>query len=258
MRDQVHVCTDADTLAVHARNWLVDRMGRHHADPEIKAPFSLALAGGSTPKRLYELLSELPAGTIDWNRVVLLWGDERNVPPDHADSNYRMVKESLLDRIAIPPENVLAVPEPGGNPQAAAEVYERLLREKIQPRHRKLPRLDCVLLGLGNDVHTASLFPGTQAIEEKSRLVLANEVPKLKTTRITFTAPLINAARNVVFLLSGSGKSEALSILWHAPLSPDQFPAQLIHPVEGTLTFLVDKDVMGDIPLPETVMVQLI
>lgn len=245
-------------MAVHSRNWLVDRVGRHQADPEIKTPFSLALAGGSTPMRLYELLSELPVGAIDWNRVLLLWGDERNVPADHADSNYRMVKESLLDRIAIPAENVLPVPESGGNPQDAAEAYERVLRERVQVRHRKLPRIDCVLLGLGNDVHTASLFPGTQAIEEKSRLVVANEVPKLKSTRITFTAPLINAARNVVYLLSGAGKSEALSILWHAPFSPEQFPAQLIHPVEGTLTFLVDKDVMGDIPLPETVMVQLI
>ncbi len=258
MRDQVHVCKDAESLAIHARSWLVDRIGRHHADPENKAPFSLALSGGSTPKRLYELLSELPHDAVDWSRILLLWGDERNVPPDHADSNYRLVKEALLDRIAIPADNVLAVPNPGGNAQQAAEAYEQLLRERIQPRNHKLPRIDCVLLGMGNDVHTASLFPGTDALHEKSRIVVANEVAKLKTTRITLTAPIINAARNVVYLLSGQSKSEALSILWHAPHTPEQFPAQLIHPSDGTLTFLVDKDVMGDIPLPETVMVQLI
>lgn len=258
MRDQVHVCQDAESLAAHARYWLVDQIARHHANPEADAPFSLALPGGSTPKRLYEFLSELPAGTVDWRRVVLLWGDERNVPRGHADSNFRLVKESLLDHIDIPAENVLAVPDPGGDPAVAAQKYEQLLKEAIPGRARKFPRLDCVLLGMGDDVHTASLFPGTAALREKSRLVVANEVPQLNGARITLTAPMINAARQVAFLMSGAGKSEALSILWHAPFDSNQFPAQLIRPTDGGLTFLLDKAAMGDIPLPESVMVQLI
>ncbi len=258
MREVVHVCQDAESLALHVRHWLVDQIDRHFANPETNWPFSIALAGGSTPKRLYELISELPAGAIDWSRVLLLWGDERNVAQDHPESNYRMVKEALLDRIPIPAENVLAVPDPGGDARQAALKYERMLQEGIPGKKRKFPRIDCVLLGMGSDVHTASLFPGTAALKEKSRLVVANQVPQLGCSRITLTPPLLNAARHVAFVINGASKSEALSTLWHAPRDTNQFPAQLIRPSAGSLSFFLDKAIMGDIPLPESVMVQLI
>lgn len=258
MRDQVHVCQDAESLAVHACHWLVDRIARHQADPECQSAFSLALAGGSTPKRLYQLLSEVPPGEIDWNRVLLLWGDERNVPPEHADSNYRMVKENLLDRIPIPAHNVLAVPDPGGDAQQAAQAYEQLLRGQLPAGEGKFASIDCVLLGMGDDVHTASLFPGTQAVHEQKLWAVGNHVPKLDTWRITLTAPLINAAKQVAFLINGANKMHALSLLWHAPPDPALLPAQLIRPHDGSLWFFLDKAAMADIPLPETVMVQLV
>ncbi len=257
MSDQVHVCQDAESVALHACHWLVDQIGRQRLEsPNSK--FTLALAGGSTPKRLYQLLGELPAGTINWSQVVLVWGDERNVPLDHADSNYRLVKEALIDRIDIPGENILAVPDPGGDAEKAATRYEEQLRESLPTRGRKFPRLDCVLLGLGDDVHTASLFPHTSALAEKSRWVVANPVPKLKTSRITLTAPMLNAAKQVAFLMCGEGKSEALSLLWHAPNDTSLYPAKLIRPNNGSLAFILDKAAMGNIPLPGSVMVQLI
>jgi 6-phosphogluconolactonase len=257
MSDQVHICENLEALSLHARQWLVDLIARQRLEsPGNK--FTLALAGGSTPRALYELLSQLPEGTVDWSQVVLIWGDERNVPPDHADSNFGMVKEALLDHIDIPPENVLAVPDPGGKAATAAESYEALLREAVPARGRKFPRFDCVLLGLGNDVHTASLFPHTEALAEKSRLVVANHVPKLDSDRITLTAPLLNAARYVAFLLSGESKSEALSLLWHAPHDTELYPAKLIRPTSGSLVFMVDKAAMGTVPLPESAMAQLI
>ncbi len=254
MRDQIHVCEDSEALALHARDWLVELIGRH---PSEQTPFSIALSGGSTPKRLYQLLSELPAGTVDWNRVRLIWGDERNVPPSHAESNFRMVKENWLSHVPIPPENILAVPDPGGPPELAAENYERLLRERFGCPDQ-VPILDCVLLGMGDDVHTASLFPGTKALGERRRLVVANHVPKLDRWRITLTPPLINAARHVAFLISGVNKQSALSSLWHAPLDPEQFPSQLVRPAGGQLLFLVDQQALGDVPPPESSVVEVI
>lgn len=286
MRDQVHVCDDGDALAAHACDWLVKQIATHHR--QFDTPYSLALSGGSTPKNLYERLSQVPAGEIDWSRVLLVWGDERNVPYSDEQSNYRMVKECLLDHVAIPAENILAVPDPGGSPTKSAKAYEKLLKERLPPRQRldeegkvlqanagkkkaieaaaaevsepaePVPHIDCVLLGLGDDVHTASLFPGTKAITETERLVVGNEVPQLNTWRITLTAPLINNAANVMFLISGKKKMPALSSLWHAPKDPNQYPSQLIRPVDGGLWFFLDKEAMGDIPLPESVMVQLI
>ena len=256
MRDQVHVCQDSEALACHVRDWLANTIERHML--ESSKPFSIALAGGSTPKRLYQLLSELPSGRIDWSRVVLLWGDERNVAQDHADSNYRMVKESLLDRISIPASNVLAVPNPGGDPVAAASNYESLLRERLTVGKEKFPRINFVMLGMGEDVHTASLFPGTAALKENKKLVVANHVPKLNCSRITMTAPFINAAHNVGFLFAGASKTEGLSALWHAPQQHDLLPAQLVRPKDGTLWYFLDKLAMGDVPLPESMMAQLI
>ncbi|MEZ6137890.1 MAG: 6-phosphogluconolactonase [Pirellulaceae bacterium] len=258
MKAQVHVCQDAEALAAHAAQWIVDLIGRHEADPEIDWPFSLALAGGTTPKAMYQAMAAMPAGKIAWERIILLWGDERHVPPEHPDSNYRMVKEALLDHIDIPAENVLAVPEPGGDATLAARNYERVLKETMHGRNRKFPKVDCILLGLGKDVHTASLFPHTSALKEKSKLVTANEVPQLDTTRITFTPPMINAARNIAFIINGAEKMDALSILWHGPRDTQQYPAQLIQPTDGSLHFFLDKHIMGNIPLPESVMVQLI
>jgi 6-phosphogluconolactonase len=288
MRDQVHVCDDSEALAAHARDWLIKQIDYHLRT--FDTPFSLALSGGSTPKRLYQLLSRDPDLNIDWSRVLLVWGDERNVPPDDPQSNYRMVKENLLDHIDIPEENVLAVPEPGGDPAVAAASYERLLRERLYPRQRlpeefasgfqlpdeqpsanngsqgadpvsewqEMPFINCVLLGLGDDVHTASLFPGTPALMESERTVVENFVPQLDCWRITLTVPMINTAEHIAFLISGESKLAALTSLWHAPVNPAQFPAQLIHPSDGNLWFFLDKAAMGDIPLPESVMVQLI
>lgn len=257
MKDQIHVCNDPESLAAYARDWLIRLIEWKQRDEELHGPFVLALAGGSTPKRLMELLAEVPADRLDWKNIILLWGDERNVAIDDPQSNYRMVRESLLDKIDIPAENILAVPNPGGPADAAAKAYEKLLREKLGGKG-EFPVVDCVLLGMGDDVHTASLFPGTKALGENKRLAVANLVPKLDTQRITLTAPMINAARNVAFLINGGGKQDALARLWHAPRDPQKYPAQLVRPTEGQLWFLLDKAALGDTPLPESVMVQMI
>lgn len=257
MRDQIHVCNDADALAGYARDWLTRLISQHHMQEET--PFVLALAGGSTPKRLYELLAELPVGTINWQRVILLWGDERNVPVEDPQSNFRMVKEALLDQVAVPADNLLYVANPGGSAKDAADAYDKLLRERLhQSKTRGFPKVNCVLLGMGDDVHTASLFPGTEAINEKTRIATANHVPKLDTWRITLTGPMINAAHNVAFIICGEGKKDALATLWHAPNDPNKYPSQLIRPTDGQLWYLLDKAAIGDTPLPETVMVQMI
>ncbi|MCA9127634.1 MAG: 6-phosphogluconolactonase [Planctomycetales bacterium] len=257
MRDQVHVCNDPESLAQYASTWLQRLITQHHLSSS--APFIISLAGGTTPKRLYELLASLPPGEIDWQRIILLWGDERCVATDDKQSNFRMVKESLLDHVDIPAENVLSVPHPEQSPQSVADAYEEFLRERLhQSKPRGFPRVHCALLGLGNDVHTASLFPGTSAIAEKTRIVVANHVPQLDSWRITLTAPMLNAARNVAFLISGQSKRNAIASMWHAAKDTQRFPAQLIRPRNGQLWYLMDKAAIGNTPLPETVMVQLI
>lgn len=202
--------------------------------------FRIALAGGSTPAPVYRALAE--DRDIDWRRWQLFFGDERTVPPGHADSNYRMVRETLVDRLPVQPL-VLRVPAEA-DPDVAAESYQTTVRKMVPGNPRAIgvntPRFDMIVLGMGDDGHTASLFPHTQALHETERWVVANPVPQLNTTRITFTIPLINAARRVLFLVSGAGKADMLRQVLAGPDEPVRLPSQSIHPAAGNLVWLVD------------------
>jgi 6-phosphogluconolactonase len=203
--------------------------------------FTIALSGGSTPKNLYTLIAANASATLPWDQMFFFWGDERHVPLDDADSNYRMAKESLLSKAPIPPANIFPVPAENPDVSAAAEAYEQTIRKFFGLKPGEFPRFDLILLGMGPDGHTASLFPETQALQEKSRLVVANWVEKLNTSRITFTLPVLNAARCVAFLVSGIDKAPALHEIFEANAPGDKYPSKLVHPNEGRLIWFVDR-----------------
>lgn len=195
---------------------------------EERGRFAVVLAGGSTPKAAYEILARDYADRVDWSRVHVFFGDERTVPPEHEDSNYRMAREALLDHVPVGGVHRMQAELP---PDEAAAAYEEELRAFF--RTEEFPDFDLILLGIGGDGHTASLFPETSALEIHDRWVVANPVLKLETTRITLTVPVINAARAVYFLVAGEGKAEALrEILGGAP-DPREYPASLIQPSNG-------------------------
>ena len=208
--------------------------------------FTVALAGGSTPRGLYGLLADpTHRDRIAWNSVHVFWGDERHVPPDHADSNFRMANEALLTRVPVDPSQVWRIKGEYPDPSQAAAEYERKLRDVFGLRAGQLPRFDLVLLGMGDDGHTASLFPGTAALGERQRLVVANRVPKFNTDRITLTAPVINNAASVMFLVQGADKAPALKAVLESPFEPERLPAQLIRPDTGRLLWIVDQSAAG-------------
>lgn len=200
--------------------------------------FTIALSGGGTPKPIYARLA-MPdyRDRIAWEKVHIFFGDERCVPPDDRRSNYRMVYEAWLGRSPIPAENVHRIhgeDDPALEALRYAEEIARLCRSAA------FPAFDLILLGLGDNGHTASLFPGTAALREKERLVVAQYVEVTATWRVTFTAPLINAARHVAFLVEGVGKAQMLWNVIEGPYQPDAWPSQLIQPVSGELQWLVD------------------
>ncbi len=202
--------------------------------------FSLVLSGGSTPKALYELLATDPyREQIDWTKVRIFFGDERCVPPDHADSNYRMARISLLSEVPIPGDNVYRM-RGEIDPNEAAIEYGKLLKAKFGDAGP-----DLVLLGMGEDGHTASLFPGTEALKETHHRCVSNFVPKLNAWRITLTAPFINRARQVIILTAGANKAQRLSEVLEGPKDPNRLPIQLIDPAPGKLTWLVDVAAAG-------------
>src|SRR5512137_425430 len=204
--------------------------------------FTAALSGGKTPVALYTLLAKAPfVSQIPWARVHLFWGDERCVPPDHPDSNYRMTREFLLDHVPVPPANVHRMPGEMDPVEAAAR-YEEQLRNFFAPHGEGLPVFDFILLGLGEDGHTASLFPGTRAIRESARWVLGHYVDAQKDWRITLTPPVINAARTVVFIAAGSGKAAVVKEILEGPLRPDTLPAQIVRPAGGDLVWMLDHE----------------
>ena len=205
--------------------------------------FAVALSGGDTPQPTYRLLATAEfSSRLDWSSVHFFWGDERCVPPDHPESNFRLAQESLLSRILLPAENVhrLRAELP---PHQAAEEYERELR--IFFAESALPRFDLVLLGLGDDGHTASLFPGSSALHETERWVVAYYVEKLAAWRITLTPPALNAAAQIVFLVFGKSKAARLREVWSDPYQPDLLPAQIIRPSDGEVLWLVDAAAAG-------------
>lgn len=211
---------------------------------KIPGRFTVALAGGSTPKALYRLLaSDEFRDRIDWPKVFFFFGDERCVPPDHPDSNYRMAKENLFDLLEIGPKNIVRWPAETTRPEEAAAIYENALKDFFS--NDSLPRFDLVLLGLGADGHTASLFPFSPALKEASRIAVANPVEKFAANRLTLTFPVINHAANVIFLVSGAEKAGALKEVLEGAPNPDKYPAQMVKPVNGNLLWLIDEPANG-------------
>jgi 6-phosphogluconolactonase len=201
--------------------------------------FTVALAGGSTPKSLYSLLATNPS--LPWNRIYFFFGDERHVPPDHPESNYRMVREALFSKVPIPAENVFRMPAENPDASKAAEAYELSLRQVFNPPPGQFPRFDMVLLGMGPDGHTASLFPGIPALQEKSRWVVSDWVEKFKTNRITLTLPVLNNAAVVMFLVSGQDKASTLKEVLQGKQPGELFPSKLIKPSNGELIWMIDR-----------------
>jgi 6-phosphogluconolactonase len=210
---------------------------------QVQDSFTIALSGGSTPRRLYRLL----AGDVsyrhqlNWERIHLFWGDERHVPMSHPDNNYWMAHEAMLSKLPVPATNVHRVLTENPDASVVAEEYEEELLTFFHLEEGELPRFDCVLLGMGPDGHTASLFPGTTAVHEQERLVVANWVEKFQTHRITMTAPVLNNAKCIIFLISGEEKADTLRQVLQGEKRPDQLPSQLIEPTQGELLWLVDK-----------------
>jgi 6-phosphogluconolactonase len=247
LRIKYYVEPDAAALARRAAQYFVEMAGEAVAG---RGRARIAISGGSTPRAAFQSLAD-PAqpwrSRMPWDRLDLYWVDERAVPPDHAESNYRMTREALLDHVPLKPAQIHRI-EGELEPEAAAARYEAELRSSFRLADAELPRFDLVALGLGHDGHTASLFPHTEALHEVNRLVAANHVPQLDTGRITLTWPVINHARSVFFLVSGQEKAAILKEVLTGPHDPERLPSQLIWPSSGILTIILDKAAAALLP----------
>jgi 6-phosphogluconolactonase len=242
----MHIVPDADALAAEAASMFKDTARQALLDRGV---FRVALSGGSTPRALYRLLAR-QEGTpgagdrsgeqIDWSRVELFFGDERHVPPDHVESNYRMVRESLLDHVPVSEGNVYRIHTEWEDADRAAADYEKTLRNVFGTGSRGLPRFDLVLFGMGPDGHTASLFPHTSVLHETERLAAAVWVEKFNTWRVTLTVPVLNNASTALVLVAGLDKAETLREVIEGPPDPDRLPIQRIALPDGHLRWLVD------------------
>jgi 6-phosphogluconolactonase len=215
----IRIFADREELAKGAAEYFVARR-----------PRTVALSGGSTPKAMFELLATETG--VPWSDIHFFWSDERHVPPDHPESNYRMANEALLSHVQ---SNVHRIPSENPDAAAAAAEYEQTI---IEVTKQTLPRLDLIFLGLGTDGHTASIFPGSDVLHETKRLVAAPYVEKLKTYRITMTLPLINNGASVVFLVSGAEKAEIVKEVLEGE---NKYPAQAVKPTQGELIWMLDQ-----------------
>ncbi|MGE8556661.1 MAG: 6-phosphogluconolactonase [Chryseobacterium jejuense] len=219
---------EAARLFVTAANEAIDQKGY----------FTVALTGGSSPEGLYRLLSEDQyKNQIDWNKVLVFWGDERWVPLDNELSNAKMSQETLLKNVPVLPSHVFPMFKEGVEPEDFATAYNALLKEKLGDDGV----MDLILLGMGGDGHTASLFPGTAVLDEKENWVAAYYLDAQQMYRITLTAPFLNKARKIIVLTFGDAKAEALKEVLKGTYNPSLYPSQLLNPVQGELLFLVDE-----------------
>jgi 6-phosphogluconolactonase len=243
-----YVEPDPAALARRAAQYFLEMAGEA---VQARGRARIAISGGSTPKTTFGLLADGNGpwhAHMPWENIDLYWVDERCVPPDHADSNYRMTREAMLDHVPLKPEQIHRI-EGELEPEAAAARYESELRNSFRLEGAESPRFDLIALGMGPDGHTASLFPHTDAIHELGRLAVANHVPQQKDSwRITLTWPVINHASSVFFLIAGDDKAQVLSEVLTGPRDPERLPSQLIWPASGILTLILDKAAAALLP----------
>jgi 6-phosphogluconolactonase len=242
-KSKVKVFEDIETLSKAACERIIELCSKAI---EEHGRFSIALSGGKTPEYLFNLLAQPEfSKQIDWLKVFVFWGDERYVPFDDKRNNSFIAKSLLLDKVEIPVMNIFRMPV-NLPPVEAAMAYQNKIDEFFE---QQAPRFDLILLGIGQDGHTASLFPGVPELHEKKRLVAEVHLAEQQMFRITMTAPLINQAANIIFLVSGKGKAPALKAVLEGPEDIDKYPAQLIKPVSGNLLWLVDAAAASEIIL---------
>ncbi len=219
---------------------------------EARGVARIAISGGSTPRAVFELLAD-PASpyltTIPWSQLQLFWVDERCVPPTDHESNFLMTKTAMLDKVPLPPANIHRM-EGERDPEEAASRYEAEIRNSFKLEGAQTPTFDLILLGLGPDGHTASLFPHTAGLNEMARIVIANHVPQKNSWRISLTWPVITQGREVAFLIEGEEKAEMVKTVWNGTYDPESWPAQLIRPASGRLTLLMDTAAAAQLPGP--------
>ena len=242
------VMPDARALATRAAEQFTQAAEKAAAE---RGRARIAVSGGSTPKATFELLADPSQPWRDrmpWDKLELFWVDERCVAPEHADSNYRMTREAMLDSVPLAPERVHRM-EGELDPPVAASRYESLLRNTFRLEGAESPRFDLVQLGMGPDGHTASLFPHTDAVHELGRLVVANHVPQQRDSwRITLTWPVINQSSSVFFLIGGADKAPVLKEVFTGSNDPERLPSQLIWPSSGILTLILDQAAAALLP----------
>jgi 6-phosphogluconolactonase len=237
---KIRILTDAEAVSRAAAEEFV-RLA--NAASAARGQFTVALSGGSTPKRLYQLLAESPfREQVAWDKVEFFWGDERSVPPDHNDSNYHTAFEAMLRKLPVPAAHIHRMEAERTDRDAAARDYEAALGRVFKTSASgEMPVFDLILLGMGPDGHTASLFPHTTALKERSRWIVVNYVPKFATDRMTFTVPVLNRAREVLFLIAGADKAEPLHEVLEGPPNSDEYPSQFVKPSPGEVVFFVDR-----------------
>jgi 6-phosphogluconolactonase len=247
LRFKYYVEPDPEALARRAAQYFTEMVWEAVAD---RGRASIAISGGSTPLKTFQMLAD---PSLSWRqrmpleKLDIYWVDERSVPPDHAESNYRMVREAWLDHVPLQSCQIHRI-EGEREPQAAAVRYEEELKSSFRLKEGEIPRFDLVALGMGADGHTASLFPFTKALHERNRLAVANYVPQRDTWRVTLTWPVIDHASSVFFLISGADKAEILKEVLTGPHDPERLPSQLIWPASGILTLILDKAAAALLP----------
>ena len=221
----IEIYADAKELASAAAEYFV-----------AQCPETVALSGGSTPRLMFQILAERFRDEVAWSNIHFFWSYERHVPPDDAESNYRMANEALLSHVPVTTDNVHRIHSENPDAEAVASEYEQTI---IEVTKQTLPRLDLIFLGLGTDGHTASIFPGSEVLHETKRLVAAPYVAKFKSYRITMTLPLLNNGSSIVFLVSGAEKAEIVKAVIQGD---NKYPAQAVNPTQGELIWMLDKD----------------